>query len=90
MTVNSIEVAGTLQPDGNLILDEKPAMAAGRVCVALRRLAGGERLPDAPFFDDAIPAPFDLPRAGPVIRVRPRIVLERLPELPSPIAEETQ
>ncbi len=90
MILSAIEVAGTLQPDGNLILDEKPAMPAGRVRVALRPLVTGERLPDEPWVDDAIPAPFDVPRAGMVVHVQPRMVPERLPEIPSQIAEEAQ
>jgi hypothetical protein len=43
---------------------------------------------DATWFDDAIPAPFDLPHAGAVIRVQLLAVLGRLPEVPCELAEE--
>jgi hypothetical protein len=39
-----------------------------------------ERLPDIPWEDESIPAPFDLPRPDEVERVRPRAAAERLPE----------
>jgi hypothetical protein len=86
MIANAIEIEGTLQADGLLILDEKPAMPPGRVRVALRALV--ERLPDAPWADDGVPAPFDLPREGAVVRVQARSVPERLPEIPTGLAEE--
>ena len=41
MIANAIETEGTLQPDGKLILDEKPAMPPGRVRVALQALGNG-------------------------------------------------
>jgi len=86
MIANTIEIEGTLQADGKLILDEKPAMPPGRVRVALQALS--ERLPDAPWADESIPAPFDLPREGAVVRVQTRRFPERLPELPTGLAEE--
>ena len=93
MIANTIEVAGTLQANGQLILDEKPALPPGRVRVALQPLVEketlAERLPDVPWLDDSISAPFDLPRLGAVVRVHPRAVAERLPELPTDLAEET-
>jgi hypothetical protein len=49
-------------------------------------MAKVERLPDDPWLDVAFPAPFDLPRPGVPERVQPRHA-ERLPELPSEIAE---
>jgi hypothetical protein len=88
MIANTIEINGTLQADGRLILDEKPALPPGRVRVALRALA--ERLPDAPWVDENVSAPFDLPREGAVVRVQARAVLERLPELPTGFAEEAE
>jgi hypothetical protein len=91
MIANAIELAGTLQADGKLILDEKPALPPGRVRVALQPLIEGkskaERLPDVPWVDDCIPAPFDLPREGTVVRVQARTITERLPELPTSLAE---
>ncbi len=35
----TVEVQGTLQPDGTLALDEKPALPAGRVKVLLQSVA---------------------------------------------------
>jgi hypothetical protein len=86
MIANTVEIDGTLQADGKLILDEKPALRPGRVRVALRALV--ERLPDAPWADDSVPAPLDLPHEGAVVRVQARPFAERLPELPTSLAEE--
>jgi hypothetical protein len=91
MIVDAIEVEGTLGPDGNLILDEKPALPPGRVRVALRSLPKvaqpDERLPDEPWEDNSISAPCDLPYSSPVTRVTPHVVVERLPELAAELAE---
>jgi hypothetical protein len=38
MIANTIEIEGTLQADGQLILDEKPALPPGRVRVALQAI----------------------------------------------------
>src|SRR5262245_28883875 len=38
MVAKSAQVEGTLQPDGTLILDEKPALPPGRVRVALQAI----------------------------------------------------
>jgi hypothetical protein len=38
---NTIELEGTLQADGKLILDEKPALAPGRVRLCLQAITGG-------------------------------------------------
>lgn len=38
MIANIIEIDGTLQADGKLILDEKPALPPGRVRVALQAI----------------------------------------------------
>jgi hypothetical protein len=35
MTPATIEIQGTLQPDGTLVLDEKPALPPGRVRIVL-------------------------------------------------------
>jgi hypothetical protein len=86
MIANTIELEGTLQADGRLILDEKPALKPGRVRVALRPLMESqirERLPDSPWLDDTIPAPFDLPYVGDIVRIQPRWHRDRLPELTS-------
>jgi hypothetical protein len=68
MSTIGIVVNGLLKPDGTLELDALPRLPPGRVRVTLQPLVegriGGERLPDAPWLDDAIPAPFDLPRLG--------------------------
>ncbi len=88
----AIEIVGTLRPDGTLVLDEKPALAPGRVRVALRPLGegAGERLPDAPWLDEAIAAPFDLPHEQAIAAIRPRAISERLPELLTGLTDHDQ
>ena len=86
MIANTIEIEGTLQADGQLILDEKPALPPGRVRVTLQALV--ERFPDGPWTDEGIPAPFDLPREGAVVRIQVRAFQERLPEPPIILAED--
>ncbi len=39
MSLSEVVIDGTLKPDGTLELDEKPALAPGRVTVVLRREA---------------------------------------------------
>ena len=39
MSLQEIVIGGTLKPDGTLELDQKPALAAGRVTVVLRQEA---------------------------------------------------
>ncbi len=39
MSLSETVIAGTLQPDGTLVLDEKPNLPAGRVTVVLRQEA---------------------------------------------------
>ena len=90
MIATTVEIEGTLDADGRLILDERPALPPGRVSVALRTLALAERLPGPPSLDDAIPAPIDLPYSAVIVRIQPRATSERLPELPSVLAEEDQ
>ncbi len=36
MSTNSVEIQGTLQPDGTLVLDEKPNLPPGRVKVTMQ------------------------------------------------------
>ncbi len=36
MATNTVEVQGTLQPDGTLVLDEKPKLPPGRVRVTVQ------------------------------------------------------
>jgi hypothetical protein len=38
MKAETLRVQGTLQPDGTLVLDEKLALPAGRVCVTIQPL----------------------------------------------------
>ena len=89
-TVSAV-IDGLLTPEGTLRLDAPPRLPPGRVRVTVQSLVDerneAERLPDAPWLDDAIPAPFDLPRSGIVERVRPRPIPERLPELLAEITE---
>jgi hypothetical protein len=77
-----IVLDGTLKPDGSLVFDMPPQLPSGRVRVTLQPMVAVQptRLPDPPWADQAIPAPFDLP--NPTIRepIRPRWVSERLPE----------
>lgn len=73
------EMTGTLEPNGSIVLDEKPALPPGRVRVTLTPMPA-VRLPNEPILDDCIPAPFDLPREGPVTKVKVRQVQERLPQ----------
>jgi hypothetical protein len=40
MSVNETVIGGVLQPDGTLVLDEKPNLPPGRVQVVLRQGAG--------------------------------------------------
>lgn len=42
MIENSIEIQGTLQADGKIILDEKPALPPGRVRVTLQAIGTAE------------------------------------------------
>jgi hypothetical protein len=86
MSTMSIVINGLLRPDGTLELETTPKLPPGRVRVTLQPLGEGcadsERLPDPPWQDEAISAPFDLPRTGRAMRVQPRIIAERLPEPP--------
>ena len=88
MPAMDIVVNGLLQPGGTLQLDFVPAMSPGRVRVTLQPLGNAERLPDAPWLDESVSAPFDLPRPGARKRVHARVVAERLPDLPAALREE--
>lgn len=85
-------IHGLLRADGTLELDAPPRLPPGRVRVTVQPLvdsgSDAERLPDAPWLDDAVPAPFDLPRSGAALRVEPRIVFERLPDFLTESVEE--
>lgn len=84
MPTLSVVIDGVLKADGTLEFDALPAIPPGRVRITLQPLGElpirPERLPDPPWEDDSIPAPFDLPRSGEVERVQPRAGAERLPE----------
>jgi hypothetical protein len=92
MSMIGTVVDGLLRPDGTLELDVPPSLPPGRVRVIVQPLVDSqsavERLPDEPWLDDSIPAPFDLPRSGAAERVQPRPVSVRLPELPTEFAED--
>jgi hypothetical protein len=45
MAAPVVEVQGTLQADGTLVLDEKPDLPPGRVCVRVQPLADLTRTP---------------------------------------------
>jgi hypothetical protein len=80
---SSIVLNGQLQADGTVKLERPPAWPPGRVRVTLELLpetaTGADRLPDLPWANDSIPAPFDLPRPGTAVHVQPRQATERLP-----------
>lgn len=86
MITMDVVVNGILRSDGTLKLDAVPRLAPGRVRVTLQSLesqTGGERLPEGPWLDESISAPFDLPRQGLAERIKVRMITERLPELPA-------
>ena len=82
--IPSILLDGLLKPDGTLELIGRPALPPGPVRVRLEAAPWvgrpQERLPDHPWLDENIPAPFDLRRPLSVERVQVRQVTERLPE----------
>ena len=75
---------GNLNSDGTIQLDRPPGISPGRVQVTLRRYLPLNRvtlrIPDGPWPDEAVSAPFDLPRPGIPERVRPRRACDRLPD----------
>jgi len=85
MAVNSsIVLEGVLKSDGTLEFDHRPELPPGRVRVKLERLTEAHSeaglLPDPPWLDESIPAPFDLPVPGNPEPVELREVAELLPE----------
>ncbi len=84
MSTSSIVVQGLLNPDGTITLETIPELSPGPVKVTVEPLttkAGpSPRLPDEPFEDQSIPAPFDLTRPENLQRVVPKQVAERLPD----------
>ena len=94
MSTMAAIIDGLLRPDGTLELDAPPRLPTGRVRVTVQplvdNLSDAERLPDAPWLDDGIPAPFDLPRSGVSHRVEPRAVLERLPDFLTELMDEPE
>ena len=91
-TIPDMVYDGVLEADGTIHLDHPPELRPGRVRVAVRPVvalaASGVLLPDAPWEDESIPAPCDLPIAGPRKTIHPRPGQVRLPDpLPSPDEE---
>jgi hypothetical protein len=80
----SIVLNAVLRPDGTLALDSQPPLPPGPVRVTLESLSELEakavRLPDPPWLDESVSAPFDLPHFGRIVPVRPRLATDRLPE----------
>ena len=87
-------IAGIILPDGSLQLAHAIGLPPGPVQVVLRQIESPtecrpttpaetitayDRLPDL-LEDPCIPAPYDLPRDGPFVRIYPRYVEEYLPE----------
>jgi hypothetical protein len=50
MSFTEIVVSGTLQPDGTLVLDQKPNLPAGRVTIVLRQEVASAIPSDDPFW----------------------------------------
>lgn len=50
MSLTETVLEGTIQPDGTLVLDEKPNLPAGRVTVVLRQESGVVFPKDDPFW----------------------------------------
>ncbi len=63
-TLTGIVLDGDLRADGTIALDTYPPLPPGRVRVTVETLATAPlpsgRLPDPPWLDDCISAPFDL------------------------------
>ena len=45
MSTNLVQIQGTLQPDGTLVLDEKPSVPPGRVRVTVQPLGDPKQTP---------------------------------------------
>ena len=84
VTSTGIVLDGDLRADGTIALDTYPPLPPGRVRVTVERLAKdplpSDRLPDPPWLDDCISAPFDLPHFGNAQLVQPQWGEPRLPE----------
>lgn len=80
----SVVLEGVLKADDTIELASHPALPPGPVRVRLEALpsveTGVERLPDPPWPDESISAPFDLPLSGTPQRVVVREAAERLPK----------
>jgi hypothetical protein len=93
-TSTGIVLDGDLRADGTIALDARPALPPGRVRVTVQTLArslrSAARLPDPPWLDDCISAPFDLPHFGETRLVQPRPGEPRLPEPLEEFREESR
>lgn len=80
----SVIVEGVLKSDGTLELHSRPPLPPGRVRIKLERVpeAGSDAapLPDPPWPEDSVSAPFDLPLPHPPQPVEAREVAELLPD----------
>ena len=80
----SVVVEGVLKADDTIELSSHPSLPPGPVRVKLEALSeagnGAELLPDPPWEDESIPAPFDLPLPGKPEPIVVREVAELLPE----------
>jgi len=81
---SSVVLGGVLRADGTLELDGQPELPPGRVRVKLQAVAHAERkglpVPDPPWVDESIAAPFDLPLSQSTEPLDVRQVAELLPE----------
>jgi len=79
----SITIEGMLKSDGTIELRRRPGLPPGPVWVTLEAVSQehilAEALPDQPWEDEALPAPFDLPLSGLPQPVNPQVVEEWLP-----------
>jgi hypothetical protein len=80
----SIVLEGLLKPDGTLELRGRPVFPPGRVRVTLEAIkehpVPRERLPEPPWREESIPAPFDLPPPLRVKGVQAHEAAERPPD----------
>ena len=79
----SIVLEGIVKADGTLELRDHPKLPPGPVRLTLEVAAqsskGGEYVPDPPWLDESIPAPFDLPLPATPRHIQARSVRELLP-----------
>ncbi len=80
----ALVLEGILNSDGTIQLDRPPGVSPGRVRITLRPLSSSEPqdmcIPDDPWLDDAVSAPFDLPLPATPGRIRARQSHELLPD----------